>query len=120
MFNRKIKISFVNSGNALKCWNCRSDWDINCADPFNNITFPLEWCDVRGENYRCRTIKRQRKLNLNGLLTELFLKFVIKFLEDKGRVLYERECAKDEEDIVDRAETEVYFCDVDRCNEKPL
>lgn len=33
-----------NSGFGLKCWECRSDSDPKCADPFDNSTLSITDC----------------------------------------------------------------------------
>lgn len=30
---------------SIKCWNCRSNNDPKCADPFDNSTVPITDCD---------------------------------------------------------------------------
>ncbi|XP_050311468.1 uncharacterized protein LOC126747026 isoform X2 [Anthonomus grandis grandis] len=30
---------------GIKCWNCRSDADSKCSDPFDNATFAITDCD---------------------------------------------------------------------------
>lgn len=37
----------IQSGIAIKCWECNSHYDRNCADPFGNETFALTDCDQR-------------------------------------------------------------------------
>ncbi|KAF2897390.1 hypothetical protein ILUMI_08782 [Ignelater luminosus] len=34
----------VQSAYAIKCWDCRSDIDPRCADPFDNRTFSMTYC----------------------------------------------------------------------------
>merc|ERR1712242_395578 len=34
----------VISGYSIKCWECRSDGDPKCADPFDNTSFPITDC----------------------------------------------------------------------------
>ncbi|KAF7279343.1 crooked [Rhynchophorus ferrugineus] len=36
---------FINSSYGIKCWDCRSDADSKCADPFDNTTFAKTDCD---------------------------------------------------------------------------
>lgn len=33
---------------AIKCWDCRSDSDPKCADPFDNSTVPITDCRTLG------------------------------------------------------------------------
>ncbi|KAF5291540.1 hypothetical protein FQR65_LT01853 [Abscondita terminalis] len=51
---------------AIKCWECRSDVDPHCADPFDNSTFPIMECKlarsklfVGVESTMCQKIKRK-------------------------------------------------------------
>ncbi|GFY42917.1 uncharacterized protein TNIN_142121 [Trichonephila inaurata madagascariensis] len=37
----------IHSGTAIKCWDCNSHYDRNCADPFRNATFALTDCDQK-------------------------------------------------------------------------
>merc|ERR1712123_4131 len=34
----------ITSGYSIKCWECRSDGDPKCADPFDNRSFPITDC----------------------------------------------------------------------------
>ncbi|KAL1464338.1 hypothetical protein WDU94_003994 [Cyamophila willieti] len=34
---------------SIKCWNCRSDSDPKCADPFDNSSIPITDCSVEEE-----------------------------------------------------------------------
>merc|ERR1712228_251529 len=34
----------VMTGYSIKCWECRSDGDPKCADPFDNTSFPITDC----------------------------------------------------------------------------
>ncbi|KAK9505546.1 hypothetical protein O3M35_009572 [Rhynocoris fuscipes] len=43
-----IKVIFIlavcHEAFAIKCWDCRSDSDPKCADPFDNSTVPITDC----------------------------------------------------------------------------
>lgn len=34
------------TGHCIKCWDCRSDNDPKCADPFDNTTVPITDCSL--------------------------------------------------------------------------
>ncbi|XP_065164387.1 UPAR/Ly6 domain-containing protein crok [Atheta coriaria] len=34
----------IRQGLAIKCWDCRSDFDPKCSDPFDNSTFYMTDC----------------------------------------------------------------------------
>ncbi|XP_045775161.1 uncharacterized protein LOC123874046 [Maniola jurtina] len=40
-----IVLSFVADVYCIKCWNCRSNNDPKCADPFDNSTVPITDCN---------------------------------------------------------------------------
>ncbi|GAB6024087.1 hypothetical protein CHUAL_008801 [Chamberlinius hualienensis] len=50
---------------ALKCWECRSDADNSCADPFDNSTYHFSDCErktlphIRGPGTMCRKIRQK-------------------------------------------------------------
>ncbi|XP_012273160.1 uncharacterized protein LOC105695803 [Orussus abietinus] len=44
-----LLICFVERGFAIKCWECRSDADPKCADPFDNSTVPITDCKQENE-----------------------------------------------------------------------
>ncbi|XP_973708.2 uncharacterized protein crok [Tribolium castaneum] len=39
-----VLFMFLQEGWAIKCWDCRSDADPKCADPFDNTTFAITDC----------------------------------------------------------------------------
>ncbi|XP_060522654.1 uncharacterized protein LOC132699786 [Cylas formicarius] len=39
-----LVLLFVQFTLAIKCWECRSDADSKCADPFDNTTFAITDC----------------------------------------------------------------------------
>ncbi|XP_059057750.1 uncharacterized protein LOC131851285 [Achroia grisella] len=39
-----IVLSIVTSTFSIKCWDCRSNNDPKCADPFDNSTVPITDC----------------------------------------------------------------------------
>ncbi|CAH0720356.1 unnamed protein product, partial [Brenthis ino] len=38
-------LNFISCVLCIKCWNCRSNNDPKCADPFDNSTVPITDCD---------------------------------------------------------------------------
>lgn len=36
---------FIQTGLSIKCYDCRSDWDPKCGDPFDNSTVPFKDCN---------------------------------------------------------------------------
>ncbi|KAI5713401.1 hypothetical protein M8J75_016111 [Diaphorina citri] len=42
-------IDVLKSVSCIKCWNCRSDSDPKCADPFDNSSIPINDCKVEPE-----------------------------------------------------------------------
>ncbi|CAH1376011.1 hypothetical protein MTP99_017394 [Tenebrio molitor] len=44
LFFALILFISVHQGWAIKCWDCRSDADPKCADPFDNTTFAITDC----------------------------------------------------------------------------
>nr|XP_023021840.1 protein quiver-like [Leptinotarsa decemlineata] len=59
-----IMSCFLKEGLSLRCWNCRSDTDPSCADPFNNATLPLTYCetlanDLTIDHNRCRKVVKK-------------------------------------------------------------
>eukprot|EP00090_Calanus_glacialis_P035548 TRINITY_DN60676_c0_g1_i1.p1 TRINITY_DN60676_c0_g1~~TRINITY_DN60676_c0_g1_i1.p1 ORF type:complete len:157 (-),score=15.20 TRINITY_DN60676_c0_g1_i1:77-547(-) len=57
----------VWSGYSIKCWECRSDGDPKCADPFDNTSFPITDCSHKPqrehlpglESTMCRKIRQK-------------------------------------------------------------
>jgi len=64
-------------GYAIKCWDCRSDADSKCADPFDNTTFAITDCSQAKpipyiydkDNYKTQTSTMCRKIRqkVNGV-----------------------------------------------------
>lgn len=62
------------SGNAIKCWDCRSDADSKCSDPFDNRTFAITDCDqvkpipyiFDQTNYKTQKATMCRKIRQKG------------------------------------------------------
>ncbi|KAG5871453.1 hypothetical protein JTB14_026905 [Gonioctena quinquepunctata] len=58
---------FIQEGSPIKCWDCRSDADPKCSDPFDNTTFAITDCKTLKEldylpNVRptmCRKIRQK-------------------------------------------------------------
>lgn len=46
-FNPNVSVAF--SGLSIKCWECRSDSDPKCADPFDNSTLSITDCKQNAE-----------------------------------------------------------------------
>ena len=61
-------------GYGIKCWECRSDGDPKCADPFDNRSFPITDCTHKVEKAHlpglpatmCRKIRQKGWNNCNG------------------------------------------------------
>ncbi|CAH0564145.1 unnamed protein product [Brassicogethes aeneus] len=57
----------VKESNSIKCWDCRSDIDPKCSDPFENKSFAITDCNTLGNldtypNVRptlCRKIRQK-------------------------------------------------------------
>lgn len=73
MRNLILSFTFVSIAvMAIKCWDCRSDSDPKCSDPFDNSTVPITDCRTLGNLEHlpgvrptmCRKI-RQKGNNLN-------------------------------------------------------
>ncbi|KAL6444149.1 hypothetical protein ACFW04_001824 [Cataglyphis niger] len=41
-----LLICCVQEGLSIKCWDCRSDTDPKCGDPFDNKTVPMTDCSL--------------------------------------------------------------------------
>ncbi|XP_018334576.1 uncharacterized protein LOC108743500 [Agrilus planipennis] len=59
-------ISLINSVDAIKCWDCRSDADPKCSDPFDNSTFAITDCQQQrlefipdAKSTMCRKIRQK-------------------------------------------------------------
>lgn len=59
------------AGFAIKCWDCRSDADPKCSDPFDNTTFAITDCKQQrleflpdAEATMCRKIRQKGKHEL--------------------------------------------------------
>ncbi|VEN55066.1 unnamed protein product [Callosobruchus maculatus] len=39
-----LLLIFVENALSIKCWDCRSDADPKCSDPFDNTTFAITDC----------------------------------------------------------------------------
>ncbi|XP_044758742.1 uncharacterized protein LOC123316630 [Coccinella septempunctata] len=42
-----VVLVFIQQAFSIKCWDCRSDIDPKCADPFDNTTFAITDCSTR-------------------------------------------------------------------------
>lgn len=60
----------VMSGYGIKCWECRSDGDPKCADPFDNTSFPITDCLTKAEKEHLPGLKatmcRKIRQKVNG------------------------------------------------------
>merc|ERR1712154_99753 len=60
----------VISGYSIKCWECRSDGDPKCADPFDNTSFPITDCSHKQEREHLpgleSTMCRKIRQKVNG------------------------------------------------------
>merc|ERR1712062_660638 len=45
-----LLILAIQSGTALKCWECNSKYDSRCGDPFSNYSVALVDCDQKHED----------------------------------------------------------------------
>merc|ERR1712154_631665 len=58
------------SGYGIKCWECRSDGDPKCADPFDNTSFPITDCLTKAEKEHLPGLKatmcRKIRQKVNG------------------------------------------------------
>ncbi|XP_018578082.1 uncharacterized protein LOC108916338 [Anoplophora glabripennis] len=61
----------VQEGLSIKCWDCRSDVDPKCSDPFDNTTFAITDCSkaTRLETYPLvqATMCRKMRQKVNGV-----------------------------------------------------
>uniref|UniRef100_A0A6M2E0M1 Uncharacterized protein n=1 Tax=Xenopsylla cheopis TaxID=163159 RepID=A0A6M2E0M1_XENCH len=44
IWNILVLSLFIGTAFGIKCWDCRSDTDPKCADPFDNSTVPIKDC----------------------------------------------------------------------------
>ena len=60
--------STLPSGYSIKCWECRSDGDPKCADPFDNTSFPITDCLTKAEKVHLPGLKATmcRKIRQKG------------------------------------------------------
>lgn len=60
----------VLTGYSIKCWECRSDGDPKCADPFDNTSFPITDCLTKAEKVHLPGLKatmcRKIRQKVNG------------------------------------------------------
>merc|ERR1711936_1287586 len=60
----------VITGYSIKCWECRSDGDPKCADPFDNTSFPITDCLTKAEKEHLPGLKatmcRKIRQKVNG------------------------------------------------------
>lgn len=85
------------AGSAIKCWDCRSDADPKCSDPFDNTTFAITDCKQQQLEFlpdakatMCRKIRQKGKRHSYNLLRMVV--YVIYFLVN-GVWKYIRSCA---------------------------
>jgi len=67
-FTLALLFLFVQQGLSIKCWECRSDVDPKCADPFDNSTIGFNDCEQKripehlkdiGKPKMCRKIRQK-------------------------------------------------------------
>ena len=76
-----INITFSPAGYSIKCWECRSDGDPKCADPFDNTSFPITDCLTKAEKVHlpglkatmCRKIRQKGLQQPNNFSSRLFI-----------------------------------------------
>lgn len=73
-FDNKISPAF-----SIKCWDCRSDIDPKCADPFDNTTFAITDCSTRKLEHlpgvratMCRKMRQKGMINFKLFFFELY------------------------------------------------
>ncbi|XP_057337817.1 uncharacterized protein LOC130675928 [Microplitis mediator] len=68
-----LLVLFIHQGSAIKCWECRSDSDPKCADPFDNSTVPIADCSEKKELDYLPNVKstlcRKIRQKVNGVWT---------------------------------------------------
>ncbi|KAH0568530.1 uncharacterized protein LOC123263805 [Cotesia glomerata] len=66
-----LMVLFIHEGLAIKCWECRSDSDPKCADPFDNSTVPIADCSEKRELSHLKGVKstmcRKIRQKVNGV-----------------------------------------------------
>ncbi|KAL1497957.1 hypothetical protein ABEB36_008835 [Hypothenemus hampei] len=72
-----VVLVILNTSDAIKCWDCRSDADSKCSDPFDNKTFAYTDCDqvkpityiYDKDNYKTQkaTMCRKIRQKVNGV-----------------------------------------------------
>ena len=63
-----LKPNVCHAGYSIKCWECRSDGDPKCADPFDNTSFPITDCLTKAEKEHLPGLKATmcRKIRQKG------------------------------------------------------
>lgn len=72
-------IPFRSIGSCIKCWECRSDSDPKCADPFDNSTLSITDCKQVAlldhlpgvKPTMCRKIRQKGNLFINSMNNQL-------------------------------------------------
>ncbi|KAK5641900.1 hypothetical protein RI129_010447 [Pyrocoelia pectoralis] len=65
-----ILIISTQISNTIKCWDCRSDIDPRCSDPFDNKTFSMTFCPTVKSNFLVgmeATLCRKIRQKVNGV-----------------------------------------------------
>ena len=73
--NIKCLFSIFVSVLCIKCWNCRSNNDPKCADPFDNSTVPITDCKQEKGLPHLPGIRPSmcRKIRQKGILANYFV-----------------------------------------------
>lgn len=84
-------------GLAIKCWDCRSDADPKCADPFDNTTFAISDCQqaplLEHLNNMPSTMCRKIRQKCTFCLQLFISKTIIVLFTVNGVWKYIRSCA---------------------------
>ncbi|KAK9885378.1 hypothetical protein WA026_010876 [Henosepilachna vigintioctopunctata] len=65
-----FSLNFIQEGNSIKCWDCRSDIDPKCSDPFENKTFAITDCSTQSLSHlpgQKSTMCRKMRQKVNGV-----------------------------------------------------
>ncbi|XP_066992493.2 UPAR/Ly6 domain-containing protein crok [Anabrus simplex] len=91
----------VHRGEAIKCWNCNSNTDSKCGDPFDNRTMVLTDCSSSQDGLNMRYCSKIR-------------------IDVNGHYVYYRSCSHTEGLCPDAVGSgHCATCDSDGCNSAP-